>query len=273
MSGGGFYASLESGKGADKDAAGKADAGGDVALPRGLKRKLGVLSYPELGSASLGGTEFCKIVLWLEEEKIRLYEQAKRRKLREFDEAWYKHASAYAKELGVPATEGLCETDLPTKLRVLNALTNLAIHDVYRDQVETKEVKLIAPSKPVSGGGGGRQQLGELVQPLNKLLEIWSLPKLADDAIDTDTVAALRCVRTRLCVPAKPGRSVDLNLEELPTGLEHEDRDVARTAGVLRLLHSIELAQLQVNINNVINELQEFTADPKTDAKLGKVGT
>mmetsp|Transcript_62268 Transcript_62268/g.181912 ORF Transcript_62268/g.181912 Transcript_62268/m.181912 type:complete len:262 (-) Transcript_62268:121-906(-) len=261
MSGGGFYASLDASK-------------GDEALPKALKRKLGALQYPDLESACLSGPDYCKIVLWLEEEKIRLYEKADRRNLRDFgDEAWYKHAAGYAKELGVPSPEGLSEKDLNTKLRVLNALTNVAIHDVYRDKVEAKEVTLAPPSKPVSGGGEGKQQLRDLVEPLNRLLKHWSLPQLTQDAIDTDTIAALRCVRTRLCVPAKPGPSVPLELDELPTGFQDEDPEVARAASVLRLLHSIELGQLQVNINNVINGLQELTADPKTDSKLGKVGT
>merc|ERR1712217_748853 len=40
---------------------------------------------------------------------------------------------------------------------------------------------------------GGKQKLQELVPSLNKLLEQYNLPKLQPDAIDTDTVAALRC--------------------------------------------------------------------------------
>jgi len=271
---GGFYASLDASKGIAKDVGEKSKTAGDEALPKALKRKLGALQYPDLESACLSSPEYCKIVLWLEEEKIRLYEKGDRRKLRDFsDEAWYKHAAVYAKELGVPSPEGLSDKDSTGKLRVLNALTNVAIHDVYRDKVEGKEVTLAAPSQPVSGGGEGRRQLRALVQPLNLLLKRWNLPQLTQEAIDTDTIAALRCVRTRLCVPAKPGPSVPLELDELPTGYQNEDAEVTRAASVLRLLHSIELAQLQVNINHVINGLQELTADPKTDSKLGKVGT
>eukprot|EP00408_Alexandrium_pacificum_P064052 CAMPEP_0171176744 /NCGR_PEP_ID=MMETSP0790-20130122/11890_1 /TAXON_ID=2925 /ORGANISM="Alexandrium catenella, Strain OF101" /LENGTH=274 /DNA_ID=CAMNT_0011641637 /DNA_START=72 /DNA_END=896 /DNA_ORIENTATION=- len=274
MSGGGFYASLDASKGSENGAGEQAKAAGDAALPKSLKRKLGVLQYPDLESAGLSSPEYCKIILWLEEEKIRLYEKADRKKLRDFsDEAWYRHVSVYAKELGVPSPEGLSEKDLTTKLRVLNALTNVAIHDVYRDKAESKEVTMTAPSKPVSGGGEGKQQLRDLVEPLNRLLKLWGLPQLTQDAIDTDTIAALRCVRTRLCAPAKPGPSVNLDVDELPTGFESSDPEVTRAASILRLLHGIELGQLQVNINHVVNELQELTADPKTDSKLGKVGT
>jgi len=258
MTAGGFYAA----------AGGAGRAEGD-ALPRALLRKLQVLNYPDLGAASLSGEAYCKIVLWLEEEKIRFYEPKNRKGLREFGDNWCKHANIYAKELGLPA-DNLSEKDLPAKLRVLNNLLNLAIHDVYRDKAENQEVKLVAPAKPVAGTEG-KQQLGELVPELNKLLEQYGLPKLQPDAIDTDTVAALRCIKTRLCQKGKG--SVDLDMAALPIMVEVDDPEVRRAAGVLRLLHNIEMGQLMVNVNQVLNELQQLTANPKTDSKLGRVGT
>lgn len=71
----------------------------------------------------------------LEEEKIRLYDKLDRKVLRDFTRGWYSAVADYAKELGVPA-EGLSEKDLFVKLRVLNSLTNLAVHDIYRDKTE-----------------------------------------------------------------------------------------------------------------------------------------
>lgn len=234
-----------------------------------MVRKLKALAYPELDSASLSGQAFCKLVLWLEEEKIRLYEKQDRKALRDFSKQWYSHAADYAKELGVDA-EGLSEGNQPVKLRVLNALTNFAVHDIYRDKVEANELSLVAPPKPVSGGAE-KQRLGHLVPALNKLLECFALPKLSDQAADTDTVAALRCIHTRVLPPAQSGGAA-LDLDSLPVGMDIPDPEVKRAAAVLRLLHGIELQQLQVNINHVINELQQLTADPKTDARLGRVG-
>ncbi|CAK0865325.1 unnamed protein product [Prorocentrum cordatum] len=81
-------------------------AGDDAA--RALLRKLETLSYPELDSAGLQGESYCKIVLWLEEEKIRLYTPAQRKTLRDFNDAWYGHVATYARELGVQADGPLC---------------------------------------------------------------------------------------------------------------------------------------------------------------------
>merc|ERR1711920_713239 len=103
--------------------------------------------------------------------------------------------------------------------------------------------------------GAGKQVLGELTPVLNKLLAHYSLPQL-NNPIDTETVAALRCIKTRLSKPTKAGSN--LNLEQLPSGLDaNPDPTVRRATAVLRLL----------------NSLQELTANPKTDSALGKVGT
>jgi len=249
--------------------AGSAGSAGS-ALPRALLRKLEALSYPDLGSASLSGDAYCKIILWLEEEKIRFYEPNQRKGLREFDAGWLAKLASYAKELSVPADK-LVDDEPSAKLRVLSGLTNLAIHDVYRDKAESNTLVLVAPAKPVAGGVDGRQYLQDLVPELNKLLDQYSLPKLQPDAIDTDTVAALRCIKTRMCHKGKG--TVDLDMAQIPIAVEVDDPEVKKAAGMLRLLHNIEMGQLQVNVNQVLNELQQLTANPKTDARLGRVGT
>ncbi|CAE8596881.1 unnamed protein product, partial [Polarella glacialis] len=268
--GGGFYQG-KGGGGAPAAAAAAAvssRSGGD-ALPASLKRKLQALNYPELDSASLGGQAYCKIVLWLEEEKIRLYEKIDRKPLRDFNKAWYTAVTSYAKDLGVPA-EGLSEQDFPVKLRVLNGLVNIAVHDIYRDKVEANELSLAAPQKQ-AGSGGPKQRLAALLPGLNQLMASFSLPLLQEDAVDADTLAALRCVHVRVCA-SPDSEAGQLDLSKLPLGLEVKDPEVRQAVAVLRLLHGSELQQLQMHINHVINELQQLTANPQTDARLGRVG-
>lgn len=266
--GGGFYAGK--GKGGAKGGGKAAPSAAGPPLPGGLVRKLEALGYPEIASASLGGQAYCKMVLWLEEEKIRFYEKFDRKALRDFNKAWYSNVQDYCRELNVPA-EGLSEKNAAVKLNVLNNLTNLAIHDIYRDKVEAGELTLSAPAKAAGTDGLEKQRLTGLVPALNRLLECFGLPQLPQEPTDTDTIAALRCIHTRICAPAQ-AEGTSLDLDNLPVGLEIDDPDVKRAAAVLRLLHGIELQQLQVNINQVINELQQLTANPKTDARLGRVG-
>ena len=41
---------------------------------------------------------------------------------------------------------------------------------------------------------------------------------------------------------------------------------------VLRMLHVRELRRLQDGVNAIVVGMQEFTANPKTDSRLGRVG-
>jgi RLL motif-containing protein 1 len=270
---GGFY-SGKGGKGSSKGGGGRGVAAAAEAgtIPGVLVRKLKALSYPEVDALSLTGQAYCKVVLWLEEEKIRLFEKNDRKALRDFSNAWYGHVIDYCKELGVNA-DGLDEKNIAAKLRVLNGLTNLAIHDIYRDKAEANEIVQAPPPKAVAAAGDvNAQKLQELIAPLNRLLESVSLPKLPADSADTDTLAALECIHARVCPPATKDVGTPLDLDQLPVGFHIADPEVKRAACVLRLLHGNELRDLQVRINQVINDLQKLTADPKTDSRLGRVG-
>lgn len=270
-SGGGFYASKGGGKGkgGGKSAA-IVPAGAGGTIPAALKRKLEALGYPE--AINLAGNDFCKMVLWLEEEKIRYYDKHERKTLRDFNKGWYTYAQDYCKELGVPA-EGLDDKNVAVKLRVLNGLTNLAVHDIYRDKIEANELAMAPPPKGiVAPGDKPAQKLTELIGPLNRLLDCFALPKLPEDAADTDTIAALQCVHVRVCPPKAKESGTALDLDSLPVGLDIADPEVKRAACVLRLLHGNELQNLQVHINQVLNELQQLTAEPNIDARLGRVG-
>lgn len=277
MGGGGYYAGKGGGKGscgnkgggkAASDEGASTGAGGPL-LPGGLIRKLKALNYPEIDSLSLNAPAYCKAVLWLEEEKIRLYEKNDRRVLRDFNKAWWTYAGDYCKELGIPV-EDFNERNAAVKLNVLNSLTNLAVHDIYKDKTEANELTLVSSSK-TAAGVEEKARLNCLIAPLNRMLECFGLPKLPDSAVDNDTLAALKCVHSRVC-PSSQAADNTLNLDKLPVGMKIDDPEVRRAAAVLRLLHGIELQQLQVHINQVINELQQLTADPKTDARLGRVG-
>jgi RLL motif containing protein 1 len=55
-------------------------------------------------------------------------------------------------------------------------------------------------------------------------------------------------------------------------GFDTNDKVLNEAAKILRLVHVKELRDLQTKINETIVELQNLTADPKTDSSLGKVG-
>jgi len=69
---------------------------------------------------------------------------------------------------------------------------------------------------------------------------------------------------------------LDLNIEDIsrlfPAGFETGDPLMDRAASLLRMLFIKDLRNLQTTIDRGIISVQELTANPKTDAKLGKVG-
>ena len=71
---------------------------------------------------------------------------------------------------------------------------------------------------------------------------------------------------------ASGGATRDSSLGKFPQDFETGDPRVDDGAKVLRLLYIDDLRRLQTAVNNVIVRAQSFTANPKTDAKLGKVG-
>lgn len=52
----------------------------------------------------------------------------------------------------------------------------------------------------------------------------------------------------------------------------YNDADLDEAAQILRLLQVHSTRNLQTVINETIANVQQLTADPKTDTKLGKVG-
>lgn len=69
-----------------------------------------------------------------------------------------------------------------------NGLTNLAIHDIYRDQDEANQLQNAVPQGSAVNLGP-KQRLGDLLPALNGILNTFELPQLPQDALDTDILA------------------------------------------------------------------------------------
>jgi RLL motif-containing protein 1 len=66
------------------------------------------------------------------------------------------------------------------------------------------------------------------------------------------------------------GRSTDL--AEFPQGLDTKDSVVNQIAVVLRMLYLHDFRELQNDLNALIVLGQDYTANPRTNSALGKVG-
>ena len=62
-------------------------------------------------------------------------------------------------------------------------------------------------------------------------------------------------------------------LEDVPSGIGLDgDAEVERAVAVARLLHVNDLRRLQSDVDAFLVSMQEYTADPKTDSRMGRVG-
>lgn len=262
-------------------------------LPASLRRRLGVLSAPppDLSrrlEVSFSPSEFQSLILWLEEESIRLWTPAERLKLRDKSNQakWFKTCREYLSELGLDAAR-VAEVNAKdgaqtNRLWVADVLISMAVHDEYQDRNESGEIDgskqevfsiededCLSLSSPI---------LAQLIAPLNRLLEGSNLPLLSGEGLtEHDVAGAVRLVRSRLCVDVDEEKNLPeitrASLEKMPTGFDHLQEKNLKLAGVLlRLLHNSHMREFQAKVNETINRLQQFTADPKTDSKLGRVG-
>ena len=63
-----------------------------------------------------------------------------------------------------------------------------------------------------------------------------------------------------------------LDPHAFPLGFHTGDGVVDTAAALLRMLYVADLRELQDAVNDILITVQEFTADPRTDSSLGKVG-
>lgn len=121
----------------------------------------------------------------------------------------------------------------------------------------------------------------EAVNATNDLLAAFRLPVLPlnNKATNAELLGALRAIQTRVRPPSSetmenlPHEALKMDLRALSGAARKRSQDEYNdTIVAFRLIHAKQLRHLQDEINDVITELQQFTSEPKTNARLGKVG-
>jgi RLL motif-containing protein 1 len=249
-----------------------------------FKRKLSVLEYGKDYNPQ-DENQFRKMVVWLEDMKIRLYPIDGRQNLRDIENPqWEQTFSKYLQDLNFPYDHQLIKDRITTSDWLIGA----AVRFEYGDNVEKY--------KPISSNVINGQQKPNLSNqngnPLEtidysseefksgmlKLCELLQIPTKFND-----TTAILRAVSkvitTRLTKEAieksqikEQGSGVDFSIEQMPLGFDTGDKIINEAAKVLRLLYIQDLRTLQTKINETIVDVQSLVADPRTDSKLGKTG-
>jgi RLL motif-containing protein 1 len=189
-----------------------------------------------------------------------------------FDEDWNASYAAYLTEAGCPFELSLppSESEL---LFALEWLLGRAVELEWQDFVANPESSsFCAPVAPKLSQSAPAID-PEICENVRALANQLGVPAIADIPLLLQVCCHVIC---QLC-PADvtdegSARSVSQALETLPLGFSTGDPIVDRAAKILRLLYVADLRQTQNHVNEVISRMQQYTADPKTDSRLGRVG-
>ncbi|EDW15046.1 RNA transcription, translation and transport factor protein [Drosophila mojavensis] len=246
-----------------------------------LKLKLEALGHPTPSEVALSNRkEFASTVLWLEDQKIRLYTIEDREKLRNLDNmlVWEEGYKKYCSDLNMPPYE--------SQLEQLTWLVGHAIRLEYLDDPAQYESINSQPEGQTKSNGTLSQQKVQTI--FNGSINVH----------DKEFIAGVRALATKLKVPYHPNHLLQLEAvarivhERVAPTARHKtaitgtpfpfdkgndvvsanDPALDYPMRILRLLQIQSLRQLQTQINETIVAVQNLTANPKTDTKLGKVG-
>jgi RLL motif-containing protein 1 len=163
-----------------------------------------------------------------------------------------------------------CESDL---LFALEWLLGRAVELEWQDFVASPESSsLCAPAPPQTSQPPPALDAAAC-ENVRALATELGIPVSADVPLLLQVCCRVIC---QLC-PADAADAGDLQsvtqaLDVLPLGFSTGDPQLDRAAKILRLLYVSDLRQTQNHVNEAISRMQQYTADPKTDSRLGRVG-
>jgi len=249
-------------------------------------RKLRALNYPQWSSFDLSNFSHVQtLVAWLEDTKIRAYPVEDRAPLRTLDGEWELQFRKYLQQLHFPHKSNM-DFAAGHWTIVVNWLLAYAMSLEYRDNAEKYNEQALRQAEakqtkkhPINTADYNSAQFLSSLKELTTLLHI---PMHDDPAVLLNSIrkavknkfspAAL--AQHKVDVAGEAGLHLDTSISDakFPLGFNTGDSNLNKASTILRLLYIKDLRELQTNINDLIVSVQAFTANPKTNATLGKVG-
>ena len=148
----------------------------------------------------------------------------------------------------------------------------------FEDNAEACTDLELRQNTEVSAAGGA------VTEPQELTIAVDSLGALVGVARhDSSTPEYLRVIAQKIKLLLSPGAVTVLReslagetskftLDDFPLGFSTGDAVVDQVAVVIKMLHIFDFRELQNDLNALIVLGQEYTANPRTNSKLGKVG-
>lgn len=245
-----------------------------------FKRKLKALGYLEWDKVNGNNPEhFRKVVVWLEDQKIRHYMIEKRNDLRNIkSDKWPEIFQKYCKDVNCPLTTNILDQ--------LEWLVGYAVSLDYIDDCKkyqqvtgnkkSKQESIVPSLKSTNPLDNLDFYSNEFQNGVNSIAKLLKVPKHSSHLITLEACSKLVCNRLNAVAIAKPETVIvkgkPFPVMETKSGTSLGDVVLDNATKGLTLLYIQDLRNLQTKINELIVNVQSVTANPKTDTKLGKVG-
>ena len=193
------------------------------------------------------------LMVWLEDTKIRLWEIDERESLRfrigDDENNWANKYSEYLKQLSCPYSW----FSYDCIYWVISHAVHLSLEDLeFREEDDKEE-------------GVYSHIYDSITEFADDLCEgVGGKPKFAESSAD---------LMERIHETIQTKLAPESHLEfDFPLGFNTEDNEVNQVALVLKMLHLDDFRKVQNNVNEVLSLCQSYTANPKLNSSLGKVG-
>jgi len=258
-----------------------------------FKRRLEALNYHNRANFSISDfKQIQELVAWLERTQIRAWKKHQREGLKkESKKEWMKHFTKYLKseELDYPGAEELPQAndfDDDTFVEVIDFLVNKAVMLKYQDQRDTYNVR--EPKRKKAARMFTSCDSSEYEKSLETLCGLLRIPPGPNAVVTTRAIHDIMTTKFKPAAiasfkewQASGVKDPCMNLST-PTSIlraypdildfDTDDTLVNAAATILRMMYIKDLRETQTQLNMVISELQDYTANPKTNSNLGKVG-
>ncbi|KAH8336000.1 hypothetical protein KR074_003450, partial [Drosophila pseudoananassae] len=228
---------------------------------------------------SLDRKEFASTILWLEDQKIRLYTIEDREKLRNLNNPtmWEEGYLKYKADLNMPSLESQQEElawilSHAVRLEFLDDPEQFASINSQQHSAQTNGKQTQQKVQSIFEGKINVQDKA-FIDGVRLLASKLNVPHHPNHLLQLEAVA--RIVQERLSPAAKGRKPIVGTPFPFDKGndiVSSNDPALDLPMRILRLLQIQSLRQLQTHINETIVAVQNITANPKTDTKLGKVG-
>ncbi|KAK9841718.1 hypothetical protein WJX74_010795 [Apatococcus lobatus] len=246
---------------------------------------LTALGYPSLETVDLSQQQTVRqVVSWLESRKIRQYKIEQRKGIGDSSASdWEKHFSQYLQDLECP---------IPFEADAAPSLLDWLLHHAVSLEYQDAAPKMSIPessSTPEASSGPSEPAFtfpdvsnDDVSSSLLALVQKLHLQSPENSLID-QLKACRNLVTLQLLPSVSNAHAQEVSAEAMhkldkldsrtfPLGFTTGDKQLDVAATVLRMLFIKDLRLLQSSVDESIVAIQEFTANPRTDSALGRIG-